>query len=139
AVTDHRKLARIPDGWTYARAAAVPVAYLTAYYGLVELADVRPGQKVLVHAAAGGVGVAAGHIARYLGADVYATAHPGKWDTLRVLGYPDSHIASSRDAGFAEAFGGGFDVVLNSLTGELLDASIGVLRPGGRLLELGKT
>ncbi|MFD7958734.1 type I polyketide synthase [Streptomyces ardesiacus] len=139
AVTDHRKLARIPDGWTYARAAAVPVAYLTAYYGLVELADVRPGQKVLVHAAAGGVGVAAGHIARYLGADVYATAHPGKWDTLRALGYPDSHIASSRDAGFAEAFGGGFDVVLNSLTGELLDASIGVLRPGGRLLELGKT
>ncbi|AEW99638.1 type I polyketide synthase [Streptantibioticus cattleyicolor] len=139
AVADHRHLARVPDGWTYARAAAVPVAYLTAYHGLVELAGVGPGQKVLVHAAAGGVGVAAGHIARALGADVYATAHPAKWDTLRALGYPDSHIAGSRDTGFAETFPDGFDVVLNSLTGDLLDASVRLLRPGGHLLELGKT
>ena len=139
AITDDRHLVGIPDDWTYARAAAVPVAYLTAYYGLVELARLRPGQRVLVHAATGGVGIAAGHIARSLGADVYGTAHPAKWGTLRELGYPDSHIASSRDAGFARAFPGDFDVVVNSLTGELLDASIALLRPGGHLLELGKT
>src|SRR5690606_15585469 len=134
-----RVLARIPDGWTFEEAAAVPIAYLTAYYGLVELGGLRPGEKVLVHAATGGVGTAAVQLARHLGAEVFATASPAKWDALRALGVDDAHIASSRTLEFAERFAGGVDVVLNSLTGEFLDASLELLRPGGRFLEMGKT
>ncbi|MFD2472102.1 SDR family NAD(P)-dependent oxidoreductase [Amycolatopsis silviterrae] len=138
AVTDHRMLAPLPEGWSWAEAAAVPVAFLTAWYALTDLADVQTGQSVLIHAAAGGVGMAAVQIARHLGAEVYATASPGKWDTLRALGLPDDHIASSRDLGFAAKFPQ-VDVVLNSLANEFVDASLRLLRPGGRFLELGKT
>ncbi|MEU5015686.1 SDR family NAD(P)-dependent oxidoreductase [Streptomyces sp. NPDC021749] len=142
-VADHRLLAPIPDGWSYAQAASVPAVFLSAYYGLVALADLRPGEKVLVHAAAGGVGMAAVQIARHLGAEVLATASSGKWDVLRAMGIPDDHLASSRTLDFATAFAGadgapGADVVLNSLTKEFVDVSLGLLRPGGRFLELGK-
>ncbi|MFJ1751293.1 SDR family NAD(P)-dependent oxidoreductase [Streptomyces sp. NPDC088116] len=143
-VADHRLLAPIPDGWSFAQAASVPAVFLSAYYGLVTLAGLRPGETVLVHAAAGGVGMAAVQIARHLGAEVRATASTGKWDVLRGLGIPDEHIASSRTLDFAAAFAGpggtaGVDVVLNSLTKEYVDASLGLLGPGGRFLELGKT
>ncbi|WP_444843224.1 SDR family NAD(P)-dependent oxidoreductase [Amycolatopsis kentuckyensis] len=138
AVTDHRMLARIPRGWSYPDAAAIPVAFLTACYALTDLADVRTGQSVLVHAAAGGVGMAAVQIAQQLGAEVYATAGPAKWDALRALGLPDDHIASSRDLGFETRFPQ-VDVVLNSLANEFVDASLRLLRPGGRFLEMGKT
>ncbi|MFF7656903.1 SDR family NAD(P)-dependent oxidoreductase [Streptomyces sp. NPDC007983] len=142
-VADQRLLAPIPDGWTYAQAASVPAVFLSAYYGLVTLADLRPGEKVLVHAAAGGVGMAAVQIARHLGAEVLATASSGKWDALRTMGIPDERISSSRTLDFAAAFAGvdgaaGVDVVLNSLTKEFVDASLGLLGPGGRFLELGK-
>ncbi|WP_420809122.1 SDR family NAD(P)-dependent oxidoreductase, partial [Amycolatopsis suaedae] len=139
AVADARLLARIPAGWSYTDAAATPVVFLTAYYALVELGQLRRGQSVLIHAGAGGVGMAAVQLARHLGAEVYATASPAKWDALRALGLDDDHLASSRDLGFADRFPGGFDVVLNSLTGEFVDASLGLLAPGGRFLELGKT
>ncbi len=138
AVTDHRMLARIPRGWSYAEAAATPVAFLTACYALTDLADVQSGQSVLVHAAAGGVGMAAVQLAKQLGAEVYATASPGKWDALRSLGVPDDHIASSRDLEFETRFPP-VDVVLNSLANEFVDASLRLLRPGGRFLEMGKT
>ncbi|MEU8633145.1 SDR family NAD(P)-dependent oxidoreductase [Amycolatopsis sp. NPDC048633] len=138
AVTDHRMLARIPRGWSHAQAAATPVAFLTACYALTDLAGVRSGQSVLVHAAAGGVGMAAVRIARQLGAEVYATASPGKWEALRSLGLPDDHIASSRDLEFETKFPP-VDVVLNSLANEFVDASLRLLRPGGRFLEMGKT
>ena len=138
AVTDHRMLARIPHGWSYAQAAATPVAFLTVCYALTDLAGVQSGQKVLVHAAAGGVGMAAVQLARQLGAEVYATASPGKWDALRSLGLPDDHIASSRDLEFETKFAP-VDVVLNTLANEFVDASLRLLRPGGRFLELGKT
>ncbi|MFI9630946.1 SDR family NAD(P)-dependent oxidoreductase, partial [Streptomyces sp. NPDC052042] len=141
---DERLLAPVPDGWSFARAASVPAVFLSAYYGLVTLAGLRPGETVLVHAAAGGVGMAAVQIARHLGAEVLATASPGKWDTLRGLGLPDEHIASSRTLDFATAFSrarrpAGVDVVLNSLAHEYADASLGLLGPGGRFLELGRT
>ncbi|MFD0415269.1 SDR family NAD(P)-dependent oxidoreductase [Streptomyces sp. NPDC127108] len=144
AVADHRLLARIPEGWSYARAASVPVTFLTAYEGLVDLADVRPGDKVLVHAAAGGVGMAAVQLARHLGAEVYATAGPAKWDAVRALGVDDAHLASSRTTDFEERFtdAGGprcMDVVLNSLVRDFADASLRLLRPGGRFVEMGKT
>jgi len=139
-VTDHRLLTKMPEDWSFTAAAAIPVCYLTAYYGLRDLGRLRAGEAVLIHAGAGGVGMAAVQLARYLGAEVFATASPAKWDVLRGLGLDDDHIASSRDLEFAEKFGGrGVDVVLNSLAGEFVDASLRLLRPGGRFLEMGKT
>nr|WP_245730657.1 type I polyketide synthase [Micromonospora pallida] len=144
AVTDHRLVTRIPDGWSYAEAAAVPVVFLTAWYGLVELARLGAGESVLVHAAAGGVGMAAVQIARHLGAEVYGTASPGKWPALCANGFDDARIASSRTLDFVDEFrdrtgGRGVDVVLNALSGEFVDASLRLLAPGGRFVEMGKT
>ncbi|GES22930.1 hypothetical protein Aple_058290 [Acrocarpospora pleiomorpha] len=140
AVADERALAPIPDGWSYALAATTPIVFLTAYHALVELAGLRAGETVLIHSAAGGVGMAAVQIARRLGANVLATASPGKWDQVRALGVPGSNLASSRTAEFERHFGGrDVDVVLNSLAGELVDASLRLLRPGGRFVEMGKT
>ncbi|MEF9908101.1 SDR family NAD(P)-dependent oxidoreductase [Streptomyces sp. P9-A2] len=144
ATTDHRRLVRVPAGWTFAQAAAAPIAFLTALYGLRDLADVRPGETVLVHAAAGGVGMAAVQIARHLGAEVCGTASPGKWDTLRAQGLDDAHIANSRTTAFEQHFldttgGRGVDVVLDALAGEFVDASLRLLPRGGRFLEMGKT
>ncbi|KMS66614.1 hypothetical protein ACH49_29320, partial [Streptomyces leeuwenhoekii] len=138
AVTDHRLLVPVPEGWSFAQAAAMPAAFLTAYYGLVDLAGLRAGETVLVHAAAGGVGMAAVQLAGHLGARVLGTAGPGKWPALRALGLTDEEIASSRDTGFTERFPPA-DVVLNSLSGPFVDASLDVLAPGGRFLEMGKT
>ncbi|GAA4473749.1 hypothetical protein GCM10023170_095380 [Phytohabitans houttuyneae] len=137
-VTDQRLVTRIPDGWTYAQASAAPSAFLTAYYGLVELAALRPGERLLLHAATGGVGLAALQLAKHLGAEVYATASPGKWSQLRRRGVDEARIASSRTLDFAGRFGP-VDVVLNSLAGEFTDASLRMLGPGGRFVELGKT
>ncbi|MFI1569163.1 polyketide synthase dehydratase domain-containing protein, partial [Streptomyces sp. NPDC020490] len=144
AVVDRRLVVRIPDDWTFEQAAAIPTVFLTAYYGLVDLAGLRAGERVLVHSAAGGVGMAAVQLARHLGAEVFGTASEGKWDTLRALGLDDDHIASSRDASFEDAFraatgGRGMDVVLDCLAGELVDASLRLLPRGGRFLEMGKT
>ncbi|MFG2360012.1 SDR family NAD(P)-dependent oxidoreductase [Streptomyces sp. NPDC048521] len=144
AVTDHRMLGRIPRGWTYTQAACVPVVYLTAYYGLRDLADVRAGESLLIHAVTGGVGMAALQLARHWGLEVYGTASPGKWDIARTLGVDGERLASSRDLDFEERFraatgGRGVDVVLNSLAREFVDASLRLLGPGGRFLEMGKT
>src|SRR5580704_14727808 len=122
AVTDHRLLAPVPDGWTFGQAA---------------------GESVLIHAAAGGVGMAAVQLARHLGAEVFATASPGKWGVLAGAGLVGEHIASSRDLGFEDAFrsatgGRGVDVVLDCLRGELVDASLRLLAPEGRFVEMGK-
>ncbi|MFJ5263367.1 SDR family NAD(P)-dependent oxidoreductase [Streptomyces sp. NPDC088387] len=142
-VTDHRLVAPVPDGWTFAEAATVPIAFLTAHHGLVTLGRLTAGERVLIHAASGGVGMAALQIARRLGAEVFATAHPDKWPTLAALGVPSDRTASSRTAGFEEEFrtatgGRGMDVVLNALAGPLVDASLRLLAPGGRFLEMGK-
>ncbi|MFJ3894655.1 type I polyketide synthase [Streptomyces sp. NPDC090083] len=144
AVADARMIARIPKGWTFAEAATAPIVYLTAYYALVDLGALQPGESVLVHAAAGGVGSAAVQLARHLGADVYGTASSDKWDALRAAGLDDTRIASSRDLGFEERLrtateGRGFDVVLDSLAREFVDASLRLLPRGGRFLEMGKT
>jgi acyl transferase domain-containing protein/D-arabinose 1-dehydrogenase-like Zn-dependent alcohol dehydrogenase/acyl carrier protein len=143
-ITDHRLVVPVPPGRRTVEAAAMPIAYTTAYYALHDLAGIRPGQSVLIHAATGGVGLAAVRLARLAGAEVFATASPGKHDTLRGLGFDDDHIASSRESGFGAKFraataGRGVDVVLNSLTGDLLDESAELLAPGGVFVELGKT
>ncbi|MFF2660061.1 SDR family NAD(P)-dependent oxidoreductase [Kitasatospora sp. NPDC058032] len=144
AVSDHRLLARIPDGWSFAQAAATPIVFLTAYHALADLGELRAGQKLLVHAATGGVGMAAVQLARHWGAEVFGTASAGKWGTLRGQGLDEAHIASSRDLEFERRFaastsGEGVDVVLNSLAGEFVDASLRLLARGGRFLEMGKT
>ncbi|MGW0916916.1 SDR family NAD(P)-dependent oxidoreductase, partial [Streptomyces sp. NPDC002784] len=144
AVTDQRVLAPVPEGWSFEQAASVPVAFLTAYYGLVDLGSLKEGDTVLVHAGAGGVGMAAIQLAQHFGATALATAHPAKWEALRGLGLPDERIASSRDLDFRDTFksatgGSGADIVLNSLAREYVDASLDLLPRGGRFLELGKT
>jgi len=143
-VTDQRLMVPIPAGWTFAEAASVPIVFLTAYYGLVDLAELRAGESMLVHAGAGGVGMAAIQLARHLGVEVYATAGEGKWDVLRSLGVDECHAASSRTLDFERRFlaatdGRGVDAVLNSLAGEFVDASLKVLPRGGRFVEMGKT
>ncbi|MFF1614046.1 KR domain-containing protein [Amycolatopsis sp. NPDC058278] len=138
AVTDARLVARMPETWSFADGASVSMVFLTAYYGLRDLAGVRAGESVLIHAAAGGVGMAAVQLARLWGCDVYATASPPKKSAVTDLGVAPDRIASSRDTGFASAFPP-VDVVLNSLSGEFVDASLGLLRPGGRFIEMGKT
>ncbi len=143
AVADRRMVVPLPAEWTYAQGAAVPVVYLTALYGLVDLAGLKPGERLLVHAAAGGVGMAAVQLGRHFGAEVYATASPAKWDAVRALGVDEGRIASSRDLGFRDAFlsatgGSGVDVVLDALAGEFVDASLDLLPRGGRFIEMGK-
>ncbi|MEU9343333.1 type I polyketide synthase [Streptomyces sp. NPDC048278] len=144
AVADRRLLMPVPDGWSYTEAASVPGAYLTAYYALFHLKRLEKGQRILVHAAAGGVGTAAVQLARHVGAEVYGTASPAKWPALRRLGLDDRHLASSRSLDFEQRFlessgGHGMDVVLNSLAHRFVDASLRLLPEGGSFIEMGKT
>nr|WP_240507400.1 type I polyketide synthase [Streptomyces kanamyceticus] len=144
AIVDHRLLTRIPEGWSFEQAAAVPAVFLTAYFGLADLAGLVAGESVLVHAATGGVGMAAVQLARHWGVEVFATASEGKWDVLRSMGFDEAHIASSRTLDFEGKFlgvtgGRGVDVVLDSLAQEFVDASLRMLPRGGRFLEMGKT
>ncbi|WP_211285646.1 type I polyketide synthase, partial [Mycobacterium timonense] len=144
ATTDQRLLVKVPAGWSHTAAATASVVFATAYYALVDLADARPGQRVLVHAAAGGVGMAAVQLARHLGLEVFATASRGKWDTLRDMGFDDDHLGDSRGLDFEDKFravtgGAGMDIVLDSLSGDSVDASLRLVAPGGIFLEMGKT
>jgi NAD(P)-dependent dehydrogenase (short-subunit alcohol dehydrogenase family)/acyl carrier protein len=131
-----------PAQLSFEAAASIPIAFLTAYYGLHEQGRLRRGERVLIHSAAGGVGLAAVQLARWLGATVYATAGtPEKGDHLRALGV--QHVFDSRSLAFADevlsATGGeGVDVVLNSLTGEAIAKGLTALRPYGRFVEIGK-
>ncbi|ONM49975.1 type I polyketide synthase, partial [Nocardia donostiensis] len=143
-VTDQRLLVEVPTGWSFAEAAGVPVAFATAFYGLRDLAEVGPGDRVLVHAATGGVGMAAVQLARAWGAEVFVSASRGKWHVLREMGFDDAHIADSRGLGFEQQFlvatgGAGMDVVLDCLAGDFVDASLRLLPRGGRFIEMGKT
>ncbi|MGW0055928.1 SDR family NAD(P)-dependent oxidoreductase [Nocardia nova] len=141
-VTDRRLLARMPRGWSFAHAAAVPVVYATAYYGLVDLAGAQPGRTLLLHAATGGVGLAAIQLARHLGLRVLPTTSRPKWEVLRRLGFDDSEIGDSRTVEFEQKFfdataGRGVDIVLNSLTLEFVDASLRLMPRGGKFIEMG--
>jgi polyketide synthase 12 len=144
AITDQRLLVKVPAGWSHTAAATTSVVFATAYYALVDLAAVKPGQRVLVHAATGGVGMAAVQLARHFGLEVFATASRGKWDTLRAMGFDDEHISDSRSLEFEQKFraatgGRGVDVVIDSLSGDFVDASLRLVAAGGVFLEMGKT
>jgi len=133
---------RLPSGWSPEEAATTPVAFLTAWYALAGLARVVGGERVLVHAGAGGVGMAAIQIAKLAGAEVIATAgNEEKRAVARELGA--GLVLDSRTLEFADAIreatgGAGVDVALNSLSGEALTATLSVMAPFGRFLEIGK-
>lgn len=130
---------RAPAGMDPDEAATLPVAFLTAWYGLVHCARLEAGESVLIHGAAGGVGMAAMQIARLRGARIIATAgSPEKRALVRLLGADEVH--DSRSTRFAEKLQaqGGCDVVLNSLTGRPMELSLRALKPFGRFIELGK-
>ncbi|MBO3459428.1 type I polyketide synthase [Aetokthonos hydrillicola CCALA 1050] len=122
-------------------AATIPLVFSTAYHGLHNLAKIKPGDRVLIHAAAGGVGQAAVQIAQLAGAEIFATASPPKWDFLKSMGV--EHVMNSRTLDFAAEImnltqGRGVDVVLNSLNGEFIPKSFEVLATNGRFVEIGK-
>ncbi|MDZ8091985.1 MAG: SDR family NAD(P)-dependent oxidoreductase [Nostoc sp. DedQUE05] len=123
-------------------AATIPVAFTTAYYSLMQLGRLSKGDRVLIHAAAGGVGMAAVQIAQWIGAEIFATAgNPEKRAFLHSIGI--EYVFDSRSVAFADevmqrTHGKGVDVVLNSLAGEFLTKSLDVLAPYGRFLEIGK-
>ena len=140
--TETTAVAHRPSGWTFEEAATIPSVFFTVYYALHHLADLKRGDRILIHGAAGGVGMAAIQYARYVGAEVFATAgSPQKRDFLRLLGV--EHVFDSRRLLFAGEImditaGEGIDVVLNSLSGAAMRRSLNVLKPFGRFLELGK-
>ena len=131
-----------PVGMPFEDAATIPMAFATAEYSLTRLAGLRRGERVLIHAATGGVGLAAVQIAQRAGAEIFATAGSDeKRALLARLGV--QHVMNSRTVTFAEEIlertnGEGVDVVLNSLTGDAIARSIAVLRPNGRFVEIGK-
>ena len=132
----------VPEHLSLEQAATMPAVHLTAWYGLSHLSRLQAGERVLIHAATGGVGLAAVQIARARGAEIFATAGtPEKRTHLAELGI--EHVMDSRSLDFADevlaATGGeGVDVVLNSVTGPAQRAGLSLLRTGGRFLEIGK-
>lgn len=143
-VCDYRATQKIPNSMSFEEAAAVSVVHVTAYFALVNLARLRRGQSVLIHAAAGGVGQAAVQLATYLGLVVYVTV--GTKDKRQLImeryGIPEEHIFNSRDSSFVKGIkrvtdGRGVDCVLNSLSGELLRVSWGCLATFGTFVEIG--
>ena len=141
-ITKAQAVSPIPPGLSYEAAATIPAAFFTAYYALHYLARLQEGETVLIHGAAGGVGIAAIQVARWCGAEIYATAGTDeKRDFLRLLGM--DNVYDSRSLTFADEIllqtgGKGIDVVLNSLSGEAINRNLKVLSPFGRFLELGK-
>jgi acyl transferase domain-containing protein/NADPH:quinone reductase-like Zn-dependent oxidoreductase/acyl carrier protein len=135
-VTPAAAVVKKPAHLSFEDAAAMPVAFLTAAYALEELAEIRRGHRVLIHAAAGGVGLAALQIAQRVGAEVFATAGTEeKRARLRSMGV--EHVASSRDLAFAKQFRD-IDIVLNSLNREFVEASLDTVSRNGCFLEIGK-
>ncbi|MFF4527534.1 SDR family NAD(P)-dependent oxidoreductase [Streptomyces bluensis] len=141
-VADAEAVGRVPDGMSFTEAATLPVVLATVHHTLGHLARLAPGETLLVHGGAGGVGLAALQYARRHGAHVIATAgSDAKRDLLTALGV--EHVLDSRSLDFVprvrELTGGrGVHVVVNSLSGEAGDRSLELLRPGGRFIELGK-
>ena len=140
ATADARVFVRVPDGVAPEAAATIPVAFLTAWYALVHMAQIQPGEWVLIHGAAGGVGLAALQVARLRGARVAATVGSPEKRAL-VAAFGAERIYNSRSTAFADEIRadiGGVDLVLNSLAGEAMQAGLRCLRPFGRFVELGK-
>lgn len=131
---------RLPDSLSFEQGAAVPVNYATAYAGFVLMGGLREGDRALIHAAAGGVGIAAIQIAKHIGAEVFGTASAAKHDAIRAQGI--DHAIDYRTQDFAEEVmrltgGEGVDVVMDAVGPTSFKKSYSVLRPGGRLVMFG--
>ncbi len=121
----------IPDAVGFEAAAAIPIAYATAWEALVRLGDVRVGERVLIHAAAGGVGIAATQLAKRLGAEIWGTASASKHDA--IIGFGVDHALDYTRSGWHRSLPS-FDVILDSIGGASWRRSYKQLRAGGRLV-----
>jgi NADPH:quinone reductase-like Zn-dependent oxidoreductase/NAD(P)-dependent dehydrogenase (short-subunit alcohol dehydrogenase family)/SAM-dependent methyltransferase len=135
----------LPDSMTFTVGASVPIVFLTAYHCLVEIARIRKGQTVLIHAASGGVGQAALMLAQHAGAEIFATVGSAAKRQLLIDKFklPESHIFSTRSRTFKKGVfrltkNKGVDIVLNSLSGEMLNDSWACIAPLGTFIEIGK-
>ncbi|KAF1975521.1 NAD(P)-binding protein, partial [Bimuria novae-zelandiae CBS 107.79] len=138
------ELVHLPEDLSFTEGAAIPTCYCTAYYCFYNTARLQKGETVMIHAATGGTGQAAIQIAQHIGAEVYATVGTPvkKRPLMDVYGLQEPHILHSRDTSFSDAIrlltgGKGVDVVLNTLSGKLLEASWDCLAPLGRLIDIG--
>ncbi|MBI1357400.1 MAG: SDR family NAD(P)-dependent oxidoreductase [Acidobacteria bacterium] len=131
-----------PANLSFEEAAAVPAVFLTVWLALIEVGRLQPGERILIHSASGGTGLAAVQLAQRCGAEIFATAgSESKREFLRSLGI--RHVMDSRSLAFAEQIqeitgGQGVDIVLNSLAGAAIEKGVSVLAPYGRFLEIGK-
>ncbi|HWE52474.1 MAG TPA: SDR family NAD(P)-dependent oxidoreductase [Bryobacteraceae bacterium] len=133
----------VPESLSNDEAASIPSAFLTAYYALCHLGRITAGDRILIHAATGGVGLAAVQLAQQAGAEIFATAgSPRKREYLKALGV--AHVMDSRSLEFAAEImrgteGKGVDIVLNSLAGEFISKTFSITAENGRFLEIGMT
>jgi NADPH:quinone reductase-like Zn-dependent oxidoreductase len=124
----------LPDELSFEQGAAIPVNYGTAWAGLVGYGNIQPGERVLVHSAGGGVGIAATQIAKRSGAEIYGTASPGKHERIRELGV--DHALDYTKSGWEDGLPK-FDIILDAIGGKSFRTGYGLLRPGGRLVAFG--
>jgi NADPH:quinone reductase-like Zn-dependent oxidoreductase len=124
----------LPDALTFEQGAAIPVNYVTAWAALVAYSNLQPGERVLIHSAGGGVGIAATQLAKRYGAEVYGTASPSKHERIAQLGvdHPLDYTRTGWERGLPK-----FDVILDAVGGKSFRRSYEMLRPGGRLVAFG--
>lgn len=132
---------QLPDGWSYEKGAAVPVVYVTAYAGMIRYGNVLEGERVLIHAAAGGVGIAATQIGKHLGAELYGTASASKHDAIRSFGI--EHTIDYHTQDFVKEIRRitgdkrPLDLVMDAVGGNSFRKSWSLLGAGGRLVAFG--
>jgi NADPH:quinone reductase-like Zn-dependent oxidoreductase len=134
AVVPASDVVALPEELTFEQGAAIPVNYATAWAGLIGYGSLQHGERVLVHSAGGGVGIAATQIAKRAGAEVYGTASPGKHARITELGV--DHALDYTKAGWERGLPK-FDVILDAVGGRSFRRSYSLLRPGGRLVAFG--
>jgi len=141
AVTGAGAVLPLPDGWSYSEGAAMPVTYATAYAGLVRYGGLVAGERVLIQAAAGGVGIAATQVAKLIGAEVYGTASPSKHDAIRGFGVDHPVDYRTHDVVDEVRRISGekhpIDLALDAVGGRSFRQSFALLRAGGRLVCFG--
>ena len=125
---------RLPERFTFEQGAAIPVNYSTAWAGLLGYGSLRPGERVLIHAAAGGVGIAATQIAKRSGAEIWGTASPSKHDAIRAQGV--DHAVDYTRAGWEKHLPA-MDLIMDAIGGESLRRSYNLLAAGGRVVAFG--
>lgn len=133
-VVDAADAIPLPDRLSFEQGAAIPVNYATAWAGLLGYGSLRAGDRVLIHAAAGGVGIAATQIAKRTGAEVWGTSSPAKHEAIRGFGV--DHAVDYRQSGWERGLPS-FDLIMDALGGRSFNRSYKLLRPGGRLVAFG--